>query len=175
MTTRNVRFHSFTIQEFEEGLKKALRAVVDRHGYKDVRLQKDKEATSEHSYKIFVGLGHVHIYINSSIHLMNTRCDGIGEDAIRINLIDGLSGVAALPKQSHVKRLDTWQKNLEKRIDELFIQARALEWCVCGSPKREFKKRDKKTTFIACCGWNTDHHKGYFMGKVRPQDYDKGS
>ena len=159
MTTRNVRFHSFTITEFEEGLKKALRAVVDRHNYQDVHLKKDKDATHEHSYKILTGLGHVYIYINSSIALQNTRCDEKGEDAIRINLIDGLSGVAALPKQSHVKRLDTWQKNLEKRIDELFIQARALDWCPCGCPKREFKKRDKVTTFIACCRWSSDEHK----------------
>lgn len=160
MSGRNVKFTTFTISEFEEGLKKALRAVVDRHNYQNVHLTKDKDATHEHSYKIYVGVGQVYIYINSSISLYNTVSDGYGEDAIRINLIDGLSGVAALPKQSHVKRLETWQKNLEKRVEELFrVSYNDLEWCRCGSPKREFTKRDRVTKFIACCGWNTEHHK----------------
>jgi hypothetical protein len=162
---RNVKFASFTISQFEEGLKKALRAVVDNHKYQNVHLQKDKEATHEHSYKIFVGLAQVHIYINSSIALQNTVCDGKGDDAIRVNLIDGLSGMAVLPKQSHVKRLETWQKNLESRIDNLFLQAYTLEFCPCGSPKRDFTKRDKSGTFFACCGWNKDHHKKHF-GKI---------
>lgn len=157
--SRQVRFATFTIQQFEEGLAKALRAVVDRHGYKDVHLKKDKEARGEYAYKILVGIGHLYIHINSSITIGHVVNDGCGEDSIKINLVDGLSGIAAIPKQGYLQRIDTWQKNLEKRIEEMFQTAHNLDWCACGSPKRTFKKRDRSGTFYACCGWNTDYHK----------------
>lgn len=158
------QFVSITIDQFQAALQKGLRAVVDRHKYQNVHLQKDKEATHEHSYKIYVGAGHIYIYINTSIPLGSSVSQGYGEDAIRINLIDGLSGTPVLPKQSHVKRINTWATNLEKRIEELFrVSYNDLEWCGCGSPRREFYPKGKPP-FTACCGWSKEHHKQWRKG-----------
>jgi hypothetical protein len=165
VTTSTSKFASFTVDQFVDALKRGVRAVVDRHAYEGVRITHDRQSRGEHSYKVYVGLGQVYISINSSIALGQSVSRGCGEDAIRINLVDGISQTPVLPKQSYVKRIDTWDKNLEKRIESMMQTAHALEFCACGSPKREFVKKKDKTTFVACCGWSSAHHKSFFPGR----------
>jgi hypothetical protein len=158
MAAHNILFVIFTLEEFVQGLRHAVRAVVDKRNYSGVHIIKDTQAQGEHAFKILTGCGQVYIHIESSIHYGAATSQTDHNDAIRINLIDGACGKAILPKQSHVKRIDTWEKNLAKHIEELIAYSGTVQWCECGSPYREFTRKNK-TKFMGCAAYFTDHHK----------------
>lgn len=151
------KFVTFTREEFETVLKQFCRQKVD-DGRQGIRLSVDKNPHEELVYNISTGRGKVYIKIYSSISPKTGRSREYASDAIRFVLMDGQSDKPCLEKQSHVKRIDTWAKNVTKRLEDLYHQANVLDFCFCGSPKKEMKNSKTGEKFLGCVNWK--NHQG---------------
>ena len=150
------KFVTFTREQFEDVLKQFCRDKVD-NGRTGVKLALDRNPHEELVYKISTGRGKTYIKIFSSISPVTGRSREYASDAIRFVLMDGQSDKPCLEKQAHVKRIDTWAKNVAKRLEDLYHQANLLDFCHCGSPKKEMKRKDGGT-FLGCVNWK--NHQG---------------
>lgn len=146
------KFVTFTREEFEAVLKQFCREKTDA-GRQGIRLGVDKNPHEELVYNIATGRGKVYIKVYSSISPVTGRSREYASDAIRFVLMDGQSDKPCLEKQPHAKRINTWGKNVAKRLEELFHESNLLDFCYCGSPKKEMKNRTTGETFLGCVNW----------------------
>ena len=153
-------FVQFTKEDFERRLAASVRAIVDEWDVNQdgIRIQKEKPAgrrDEELVYRIYTGKGQVYIKVFSSIDSHTGVSRDYASDAIRVALIDELSDKPVMAKQAHVKRIDTWGKNLTNRLFDTFDAAYGLPMCDCGSPKVE--RDGKNGKFFGCLNYHKAH------------------
>jgi hypothetical protein len=116
-------FVTITKSEFESGLADALRASAHKFNLNNLKLHAAKrKGNQEVVYWIYTGHGSVWIKVFSSISPVTCVSDEIGADAIRFVLIDSITDRPVVEKQTHMKRIDTWRKNLTKRVEALICE-----------------------------------------------------
>lgn len=136
-------FTQFTKEEFEDALDKT-GCFFNIVNY---------DWANEYIYENESSEGRFSIRVYSSIDKRTDKARDKGSDAIRVTVIDNESERPVM-KNKRVNRIETWPKNLQKRIDKVRNSKGELTWCdECDSlmvVRRNSKNGDK---FFGCTSW----------------------
>lgn len=119
-----------------------MREFVESQGFTEIFLDRTQEIVYS---KVVAKRTCVRIYTS----VAHGKSRDIGEDAIRVSLVykrpDG--EITGIGKTAHVKRIDTWKMNLQKRLD-MWTLLQGPTCPQCQSPTK--KRKGKYGEFFGC-------------------------